>query len=112
MIQVTNTPVIFRCQGYSAQARIMKIKVFGKNADESNNARIEDQDGARLSMEISSTASQALALKENMSQVQLGVAAVRQAAQSQEKLAEMLAQKAASINPPEDPEPGRLDTYA
>lgn len=63
-------------------------------------------------MEISSTASQALAVKENMTQVQLGVAAIKQAVQSQEKLAEMLAKKAAAINPLEQPESGRLDTYA
>ena len=63
-------------------------------------------------MEISSTASQALALKENMSQLQLGVASIKQAAQSQETMAEMLAAKAISVNPPEETEPGRLDTYA
>ena len=63
-------------------------------------------------MEISSTASQALALKENMSQIQLGVAAIKQAAQSQETMVEMLAEKAISVNPTEDTQPGRLDTYA
>ena len=63
-------------------------------------------------MEISSTASQALALKENMSQIQLGVASIKQAAESQETMAEMLAAKAISVNPPEETEPGRLDTYA
>ena len=63
-------------------------------------------------MEISSTASQALALKENMSQIQLGIASIKQAAQSQDKMAEMLAEKAISVNPPEETQPGRLDTYA
>ena len=63
-------------------------------------------------MEISSTASQALALKENMTQIQLGVASIKHAAQSQEAMAELLAEKAISVNPTEDTQPGRLDTYA
>lgn len=63
-------------------------------------------------MEISSTASQAMVLKENMSQVQLGIASIKQAAQSQDKLAALLAEKARSVPPPEDAQPGRLDTYA
>lgn len=63
-------------------------------------------------MEISSTSSQAMALRENMSQIQMGTAAIKQAADAQNKLSEMLAQRAQEVPPPESAEPGRFDTYA
>lgn len=53
-----------------------------------------------------------MALRENMSQIQMGTAAIKQAADAQNKLSEMLAQRAQEVPPPESAEPGRFDTYA
>lgn len=63
-------------------------------------------------MEISSISSQAMALKENLSAVQLGVAAIKQAAQAQDKMAEMLASRAQTIQPAPQSEHAILDTFA
>jgi hypothetical protein len=63
-------------------------------------------------MEISSVASQALAVKEQMTQTQLGLAAVKQAAETQKQLADMLAKNASVVPPSENPQPGGFSTYA
>ncbi|MDY0282530.1 MAG: hypothetical protein RBR35_18490 [Salinivirgaceae bacterium] len=63
-------------------------------------------------MEISTVASQALAVKEQMTQVQLGLAAVKDAADMQQKMADMLAKNATVVPPSPDPQPGGFSTYA
>lgn len=63
-------------------------------------------------MEISSVASQALAVKENLSQSQLGIAAVRQVADAQRQMAHMLAKNAAAVPPVSTSEKGGFSTYA
>ena len=63
-------------------------------------------------MEISTVASQALAVKEQMTQVQLGLAAVKDAADMQQKMADMLAKNATVVPPSPDAQPGGFSTYA
>jgi len=63
-------------------------------------------------MEISSVASQALAVKEQMTQSQLGLAAMKQAADTQKQLADMLAKNATVVPPSENSQPGGFSTYA
>lgn len=63
-------------------------------------------------MEISSVASQAMALKEQMTQYQLGIAAVKQADEAQKLLADMLTRNAAAVPPAEDAQKGGFSTYA
>jgi hypothetical protein len=63
-------------------------------------------------MEISSVASQALAVKEQMTQSQLGLAAMKQAAEAQQQLADMLTKNASVVPPSENPQPGGFSTYA
>jgi hypothetical protein len=63
-------------------------------------------------MEISSVASQALAVKEQMTQSQLGLAAMKQAADTQKQLADMLTKNATVVPPSENPQPGGFSTYA
>ncbi len=63
-------------------------------------------------MEISTIASQALAVKEQMTQVQLGLAAVKDAAEMQQKMADMLAKNATVVPPSPDSQPGGFSTYA
>ena len=63
-------------------------------------------------MDISSVASQALAVKENLSQSQLGIAAVRQVADAQRQMADMLAKNAAVVPPASTAEKGGFSTYA
>lgn len=63
-------------------------------------------------MEISSASSQALSLKEQLNSTQLGVAAIKQAAESEEKMANMLAQNSKTIQAPPSAEPGGFSTYA
>ena len=63
-------------------------------------------------MEISSMSSQAMAIGENVSKYQLGIASVKETANNQNKLSNMLAQTAKSIPPPAETQGGRVDTYA
>ena len=63
-------------------------------------------------MEISSVSSQAMALKENLSVVQLGIAAIKQAATAQDRMTEMLAKRAKAVPPSDKSEFGTLDTFA
>ncbi len=63
-------------------------------------------------MEISSVASQALALKEQMSQSQLGIAVVKQAAAAQRQMADTLAKNAAVVPSATNLEKGGFSTYA
>ncbi|MEA5115275.1 MAG: hypothetical protein VB050_14740 [Geobacteraceae bacterium] len=63
-------------------------------------------------MEISSVASQALAVKEQMTQSQLGIAVVKQAAAAQQQMADMLARNAAVVPPAKSMEMGGFSTYA
>ncbi len=63
-------------------------------------------------MEISSVASQALAVKEQMTQSQLGIAVVKQAAAAQQQMANMLAKNAAVVPPATSTEQGGFSTYA
>jgi len=63
-------------------------------------------------MEISSVASQALALRDQATNTQLGIVALRMEADSQQKIAEMLAQNSRTVQQPPQSEPGRFSTYA
>lgn len=63
-------------------------------------------------MEISSVASQALMMKEQISSAQMGVAIVKQAAEADQKLADMLAQNSETVQAPVSAEPGGFSTYA
>ncbi|NMC75507.1 MAG: hypothetical protein GYA56_14285 [Geobacteraceae bacterium] len=63
-------------------------------------------------MEISTVASQALAVKEQLTHSQLGLAAFREAADAQKRLADMLTRNASVVPPSEDPQPGGFSTYA
>jgi hypothetical protein len=63
-------------------------------------------------MEISSVASQALAVKEQMTQSQMGIAAIRQVSDAQEKSAEMLARNGKVVPPSSESRQGGFSTYA
>ena len=63
-------------------------------------------------MEISSIASQALSLKENLSATQMGYAAIKQAAEAQQQMADLLAESSKTVQPAPNAEPGGFSTYA
>lgn len=63
-------------------------------------------------MNISSVSGQAVALKEQFSQQQVGIEALRQQAESQKKLAEMLDRQAKTVAPPLNSREGGFSTYA
>ena len=63
-------------------------------------------------MEISSAANQALYLRDQMNNVQLGVAALKQSASAEQQVANMLAKNAASVAAPQESEKGGFSTYA
>ncbi|MBT0663776.1 hypothetical protein KI809_05620 [Geobacter pelophilus] len=63
-------------------------------------------------MSISTVSSQAMMLKEQMSLYQLGMAGLKQQADSQQKLATMLDQQTQKVTPPKDPQGGGFSTYA
>jgi hypothetical protein len=63
-------------------------------------------------MNISSVSGQAIALKEQFSQQQIGIEAMRQQAESQKKLAEMLDRQAKTVAAPLNPQEGGFSTYA
>ena len=62
-------------------------------------------------MNISSVSGQAVALKEQFSQQQIGIEALRQQAEAQKKLAEMLDRQAKTVAAPINPQ-GGFSTYA
>jgi hypothetical protein len=63
-------------------------------------------------MEISSAANQALYLRDQMNNTQLGVAALKQSANAEQQVANMLAKNAASVAAPQESEKGGFSTYA
>jgi hypothetical protein len=63
-------------------------------------------------MDVSSVASQALSLKEQMNTTQMGLAAVKQAAEVEQKMADMLARNSQTVQAPSSSEPGQFSTYA
>lgn len=67
---------------------------------------------ARCTMQISTVASQALVVKELMTESQLGIAAVRQASDTQKQVADLMAQKATSVTPPKEGDRAGFSTYA
>jgi hypothetical protein len=70
------------------------------------------QGEGRFVMEISSVASQALSLKEQMNTTQMGLAAVKQAAEAEQKMADMLARNSETVQAAANAEPGQFSTYA
>jgi LDH2 family malate/lactate/ureidoglycolate dehydrogenase len=65
-----------------------------------------------FAMDISSVSSQALALKEQLNSTQMGLAAVKQAAAAEQKMAAMLAKNSEAIQAPAQAEPRGFSTYA
>ena len=63
-------------------------------------------------MEVSSVANQAVWLKEQMTSTQLGTVALKQAADAQQQVADMLAKNAEKVVGSSQSEPGRFSTYA
>ena len=63
-------------------------------------------------MDVTSVANQALYLRDQTSNAQLGISAMKQAADSQNQVATMLAKNAATITPPQQSEEGGFSTYA
>jgi hypothetical protein len=63
-------------------------------------------------MEISSAANQALYLRDQMSNAQLGVVALRQSADAQNQIATMLAKNSRNVPPPQSAEKKGFSTYA
>jgi len=63
-------------------------------------------------MNVSTVASQAMMLKDQMSVYQLGMAAVKQQADSQQKMASMLEQQSQKVQPSKDSKEGGFSTYA
>lgn len=62
-------------------------------------------------MNISSVSGQATALKEQFAQQQVGIEALRQQAEAQKKLADMLSQQSKTVAAPLNPQ-GGFSTYA
>ncbi len=63
-------------------------------------------------MEISSAANQALYLRDQMTNSQLGVVALRQNTDAQNQVATMLAKNSQNVAPPQNAEKGGFSTYA
>jgi hypothetical protein len=63
-------------------------------------------------MEISSVASQAVAVKEHLNESQLGIAAMKQAADAQKQVADSLARNATSVPPAKGAEESGFSAYA
>lgn len=62
-------------------------------------------------MDVSSVPSQALSLKEQMNATQLGLAAMKQAAEAEQKMANLLAKNSETVQATVNAEPGRFSTY-
>lgn len=63
-------------------------------------------------MELRSLASQALVVPEQMSQLQMGIAALKQAGTAQKQVAEMLAGTAKTVAPAPEAQESGFSTYA
>ena len=63
-------------------------------------------------MEINSVANQALYLRDQMNNSQLGVVALKQSADAQNQVATMLAKNTQNVAPPQNAEKGGFSTYA
>lgn len=63
-------------------------------------------------MDISSVASQALSVKEQLNSTQMELAAVKQAAEAEQKMATMLAKSSETIQAAAQAGPGGFSTYA
>lgn len=63
-------------------------------------------------MEINSVANQALYLRDQMSNSQLGVVALRESADAQNQVATMLAKNSENVAPPQQTEESGFSTYA
>ncbi len=63
-------------------------------------------------MEISSVANQALYLRDQMTNSQLGLVALKQNADAQSQVATMLAKNAENVAPPQNTEKSGFSTYA
>ena len=63
-------------------------------------------------MEINSVANQALYLRDQMSNTQLGVVALKQSADAQNQVATMLARNEKNVAPPQQAEESGFSTYA
>lgn len=63
-------------------------------------------------MELRSLASQALVVPEQMAQLQMGIAALKQAGTAQKQAADMLAGTAQTVAPAPETQEGGFSTYA
>ena len=63
-------------------------------------------------MDITSVANQALYLRDQTNNTQLGLSALKQSADAQNQVANLLAKNAASIPAPSETEKGGFSTYA
>ena len=63
-------------------------------------------------MEINSVANQALYLRDQMNNSQLGVAALKQSADAQNQVANVLAKNSENVAPPQQAEESGFSTYA
>lgn len=63
-------------------------------------------------MEISSVASQALALRDQLTNTQLGIIAVKMEAQSQQAIANLLSESSKTVQQSPPNEAGKFSTYA
>ena len=63
-------------------------------------------------MDITSVANQALYLRDQMSNTQLGVVALKQSADAQNQIATMLVKNSENVAPPQQAEESGFSTYA
>ena len=63
-------------------------------------------------MDITSVANQALYLRDQMSNTQLGVSALKESADAQNQVATMLARNSENVAPPQQAEESGFSTYA
>lgn len=63
-------------------------------------------------MDITSVANQALYLRDQMSNAQLGVVALKQSADAQNQVATMLVKNSENVAPPQQAEKSGFSTYA
>jgi len=63
-------------------------------------------------MDISSVANQALYLRDQMNNAQLGVAALKQSTDAETQVSDMLTKNAATVAAPQEAEKGGFSTYA
>ena len=68
--------------------------------------------GGVVAMEISSAANQALYLRDQMTNSQLGIVALKQNADAQNQVAAMLVKNSRDVAPPQNAEKSGFSTYA